>query len=197
MRQLLTAALCLSLFAILEAAKIKVKAEPDPTYDFATVRTWSWDADAGEVIMARTPYDDPAVVKARVDPMIRKYVAAEMVKKGLTAAAPGGTPDVHLHYYVLVTIGSSGQYMGQFLPTVPYWGLPAFSYGAATSLSVVTKGSLVLDALLPGAADERKVIWRGIAESTVGDGDSAGTREARIRDAAAGLVEKFPLKKKK
>jgi hypothetical protein len=196
MRQLLTAVLCLSLFAVLEAAKIKVKAEPDPTFDFAAVRTWQWDADAGEVIMARTPSDDPAALKARVDPMIRKYVAAAMVKQGLTVAA-SGTPDIHLHYYVLVTIGSSGQYMGQFLPTVPYWGLPAFSYGAATSLSVVTKGSLVLDALLPGAAGERKVIWRGIAESTVGDGDSPSAREARIRDAAAGLVEKFPLKKKK
>jgi hypothetical protein len=194
-RLLVTAVLCVFLVTVLHAARIKVKAEPDPAFDFGTVRTWQWDADAGDVIMARTPYDDPAVLKARVDPLIRKYVAAAMLEKGL-AAAPA-TPDVHLHYYVLVTIGSSGQYMGQFLPTVPYWGLPAFSYGASTSLSVVTKGSLVLDALLPGAAGERKVIWRGIAESTVGDGDSPAAREARIRDAAAGLVQKFPLKKKK
>lgn len=184
------------MIALVEAAKIKVKAEPDPLYDFATVKTWAWDADAGDVIMARTQRDDPAPLKARIDPLIRKYVAAAMMKKGLSEAS-GGTPDVHLHYYVLITVGQSGQYMGQFLPAVPYWGLPAFSAGATTSLSVVTKGSLVLDALLPGTVGERKVIWRGIAESTVGDGDSTAEREARIRDATAGLVQKFPLQKKK
>jgi hypothetical protein len=195
-RQIFVALLCVGAIAVVEAAKIKVKAEPDPVYDFATVKTWAWDADAGEVLMARTPTDDPAPIKAFVDPLIKKYVGAEMEKKGLRAAT-SGTPDVHLHYYVLVTISSSGQHMGQFLPAVPYWGLPAFSAGAATSLSVATKGSLVLDALLPGAAGERKVIWRGIAESTVEDTDADPVRDARIRDASAGLVQKFPLKKKK
>lgn len=195
MKQLLTALLCVGLVVAAEAAKIKVKAEPDPLYDFATVKTWAWDADAGDVIMARTQSDDPAPLKARVDPLIRKYVSAAMAKKGLTETT--GAPDVFLHYYVLVTISSSGQYMGQFLPAVPYWGLPGFSAGSATSLSVATKGSLVLDAMLPGAKDERRVIWRGMAESTVGDADQPATREARIREASTGLVEKFPLKKKK
>ena len=195
MRKLLLAALIASVcLAVAEAAKIKIKAEPDPAFDFATVRTWAWDADAGDVIMARTPQDDPAVLQARIDPLIRKYVDAAMTKKGLTAS---DTPHVQLHYYVLVTVGQESQYFGQFLPAVPYWGLPAFSAGATTSLSVVTKGSLVLDAMLPGVVGERKVIWRGIAESTVGDGDSPAAREARIREAADGLVQRFPLKKKK
>jgi uncharacterized protein DUF4136 len=196
LRPALAAALCLTLVVAADAAKIKVRAEPDPDYDFATVHTWAFDDDAGEVIMARTQTDDPAPVKARVDPLIRKYVEAAMAKKGL-AAATTAPPDVHLHYYVLVTVNSSGQYMGQFLPAVPYWGLPAFSAGSATSLSIVTKGSLVLDAMLPGKVGDRRVIWRGIAESTVEDTDSPAVREARIRDAAEGLVEKFPLKKKK
>jgi len=187
---------CIGLVTVLEAAKLKVKAEPDPAFDFATVHTWAWDADAGQVIMARTQTDDPAPLKARIDPLIRTYVEAEMGKKGLRVAVTG-TPDVHLHYYVLVTVSTSGQYMGQFLPSVPYWGLPAFSAGATTSLSVATKGSLVLDAMLPGAVDARRVIWRGIAESTVEDTDSDAVRDARIRAAAAGLVQRFPLKKKK
>jgi hypothetical protein len=196
MRPLIALGACVVLAVGLEAAKIKIKAEPDPTFDFATVKTWAWDADAGDVIMARTQKDDPAPLKARLDPLIRKYVAEAMVKRGLQEAT-GGTPDVHLRYYVLVTISSSGQYMGQFLPAVPYWGLPAFSYGAATSLNVATKGSLVLDAMLPGTVGERKVIWRGMAESTVEETDSAKVRDERIRDAASGLILKFPLKKKK
>ena len=195
MRRLLTAIVCVGLVAVAEAAKIKIKAQPDPFHDFATVKTWAWDPDAGDVIMARTAADDPAPVKARIDPLIRKYVAAAMAKKGLTEVA--ATPDIHLHYYVLITVGGNSQYMGQFLPSVPYWGLPAFSAGATTEMTVVTKGSLVLDAMLPGAKDERKVVWRGIAESTVGDADAPAAREARIREAATGLIEKFPLKKKK
>src|SRR5678815_2337758 len=73
-KKTLAALLCAASVVALEAAKIKVKAEPDPTYDFSTVRTWAWDAE-GDVIMARTPTDDPVALKARLDPLIRKYVA--------------------------------------------------------------------------------------------------------------------------
>ena len=187
------AALCLSCVIAVDA-KIKVRAEPDPDFDFATVKKWSWDADAGVVVMARTPTDDPAPLKARVDPLIRKYVDGAMAKKGLSQNA--SAPDVWFRYYVLVTINQSGQYMGQFLPAVPYWGLPPFS-PSATSLSVVTKGSLVLDALLPGAPGSRKVVWRGIAESTVADDDSPATRESRLREACEELVKRYPLVKAK
>jgi hypothetical protein len=186
--------LCLALAAGLEAAKLKVQAEPDPAFDFATVRTWAWDADAGDVMMARTPHDDPAALKAFIDPRIRQYVEAEMTKKGKTLAT-SGTPDVQLHYYVLVTVQSNGQYMGQFLPSVPYWGLPPFDAGTS-ALEVVSKGSLVLDALLPGAKDKRLVVWRGIAQSTVEDVDKVQTREDRLKKAAVELIKRFPLKKK-
>jgi Domain of unknown function (DUF4136) len=184
--------LCLGLVVIVDAA-IKVRAEPDPDYDFATVRTWAWDAEAGDVIMARTANDDPAPLKARVDPLVRQYVEAAMAKKGLTLNA--GKPDVQLHYYVLVTINTSGHQMGQFLPAVPYWGLPPFA-PATTSLNIVTKGSLILDAMLPGSVGDRRVVWRGVAQSTVSDGDSQAVREARLREASTELVKRFPLKKK-
>jgi len=190
----LAAGLCACFVLVADAARIKIKAEPDPTYDFATVKTWAWDADAGEVIMARTAKDDPAPVKQRIDPLIRKFVTEAMAKKGLTAAA--GTPDVQLHYYVLVTVSQSGQYMGQFLPSVAYWGLPPFA-PQATSLDVATKGSLVVDALLPGEKDKRKIVWRGMAESTLDEAASDAQRDARIREACDGLIAKFPLKKKK
>jgi hypothetical protein len=182
--------------AVLEAApKIKVRAEPDPTFDFATVRTWAWDVDAGDVIMARTQTDDPAALKARVDPLIRKFVAGAMAQKGLADAA-ADQPTVQLHYYLLVTVNTSGQTMGQFLPSVAYWGLPPFA-PQTTSLEVVTKGSLVLDAFLPGTIGTRKIIWRGIAQSTLDDTAKPSEREARLKYAADELVKRFPLKKKK
>ena len=182
--------------AVVEAApKIKVRAEPDPTFDFSLVRTWAWDDDAGDVVMARTPSDDPVALKTRVDPLIRKFVAAAMTQKGLTDAA-GDQPGVQLHYYVLVTVNTTGQTMGQFLPSVAYWGLPPFT-PQATSLEVVTKGSLVLDAFLPGVVGKRTVIWRGIAQSTLDDTAKPTEREARLKYAADELVKRFPLKKKK
>jgi len=193
MKRTFTAILCLCFVAAVEAAKIKTRAEPDPTYDFSAIHTWAWDADAGDVVMARTATDDPAPLKQRIDPLIRKFVEAEMAKKGLTVAP---TPDVQLHYYVLVTISANGQFMGQFLPSVPYWGLPPFA-PATTSLNVATQGSLVLDAMLPGQKDQRRVIWRGIAQSTVEDTDSEAVRQARLQQAATELVKRFPLTKKK
>ena len=51
----------LSLVPVVDVdAAITVRAEQDPEFDFATVRTWAWDQEAGDVIMARTANDDPA-----------------------------------------------------------------------------------------------------------------------------------------
>jgi hypothetical protein len=193
-KKLILPLLCLSLAAVLEAAKIKVQAEPDASFDFATVKTFAWDADAGDVKMALTPKDDPAALKAFVDPKIQQYVSDAMVKQGKMVAV-SIKPDVNFHYYVLVTINTNEQYMGQFLPAVPYWGLPGFNAGTS-SLEVVTKGALVLDALLPGEVGNRKVVWRGIAQSTVEGDDKPAVRDARLREACSELVKKFPLKKK-
>lgn len=181
--------------AVLDAQKVKVRAEPDPAFDFSTVQTWGWDEEAGDVIMARFAEDDAVPLKARIDPVIRRYVGEAMAGKGLALAADG-TPDVQLHYYVLVTLSVGGQQMGQFLPAVPYWGLPPFA-PATTALNAVTKGSLVLDAMVPGAAGERRVVWRGVAQSTVGDGDSPAVRDARLREASVELVKRFPVKNAK
>ena len=188
------AVLCFGLAVMVSAAKITVRAEQDPDFNFATVRTWAWDAEPGEVIMARTANDDPAPLKARVDPIIQKYFAEEMTKRGLPLATTGA-PDLQFHYYVLVTINTSGHQMGQFLPAVPYWGLPPFA-PATTSLNIVTKGALVLDAMMPGAVGNRHVVWRGIAQSTVRHDDSPKARDERLRDAAAELAKRFPRKKK-
>jgi len=185
----------LAVGVILEAAKIKVRAESDPDFDFATVQSWAWDDEAGDVLMARQADDDPAPLKARIDPVIRRYVAEAMAKKGLPLAA-SGEADVQLHYYVLVTVDVGGQEMGQFLPAVSYWGLPPFA-PATTALNIATQGSLVLDAMLPGPAGERRVVWRGLAQSTVEDGDSPEVRDARLRKASDELVKRFPARREK
>lgn len=195
-RVVVPAFLVVLVLGVILEAKIKVRAEADPHFDFATVRTWAWDDEPGKVYMKRYATDDEAApLQARIEPAILKYVAEAMAKKGLTLAS-NAAPDVQLHYYVLVSIGVSGHHMGQFLPAVPEWGLPPFP-PATTSLNVVTNGSLVLDAMTTGDAGQDRVIWRGVAQSTVEDDDSPAVRDARLRDASTELVKRFPLKKKK
>jgi hypothetical protein len=109
-------------------AAVKVRTEFNKAFDFSKSRTWAWnDLGAGEVKMARTAEDDPEVVRKRAEPVIRQSVEAELPKRGLQLAAPGVAPDLEVKYYVLITVGTQSQQVGQFLPAVSLWGLPPFS----------------------------------------------------------------------
>jgi len=177
---------------VLQGAKIKTRAESDPQFSFAGVRTWAWTpAGAGDVYVARTSTDDPAPVKKRVDPLIVAAVGKEAALRGLTPAPAGATPDVTFHYYVLVTIGMNAQVFGQFLPAVPEWGVPPFTAGTQ-SLDIVTRGSIVLDAF---STKLNRVVWRGVAQTDLDYAPTDAQREQVIRDAAHELIKRLPLKK--
>jgi hypothetical protein len=176
---------------VLQGAKIKTRAESDPKFTFAGVKTWAWHADGpGEVIMARTSEDDPAPVKKRIEPVLVAAVARELGLRGLTPAS-AGQPDITVHYYLLVTVGMDAQVMGQFLPAVPEWGVPPFA-PATQSLNIVTRGSLVLDCVSTSLG---RVVWRGVAQTDIDVARSETERDAIIRDAAHELVKRIPLKK--
>ena len=81
--------------------------------------------------------------------------------------------------------------MGQFLPAVPLWGVPPFS-AATQSLDIITRGSLVLDAV---STSLDRVVWRGVAQTDVDYARSESERDAIIRDAAHELVKRIPFKK--
>lgn len=182
---------CLCAGVVLQSAKIKTRAESDPKFDFRGLRTWAWDpSETGKVIMARASTDDPAPVKKRVDPVIVAAVANELGKRGLNRAA-AGPPDLTMHYYLLVTVGMDAQVVGQFLPAVPEWGVPPFS-GATQSLEIITRGSLVLDAVSTSLG---RVVWRGIAQTDVDVAQSDAERDAIIREAVHDLVKRIPLRK--
>ena len=119
------------------SAGVKVRSEYDKSFDFRGLTTWAWHPEsAGDVRMAVTADDDPAAMKERFEPVILDAVQKEMAGRGLNLAAAGGTPQLYVNYYVLISTNQSRQTMGQFLPTVPEWGIPPFSYGATQSLKV-------------------------------------------------------------
>lgn len=167
------------------AAGVDVRAEFDKKFDFAKVRTWAWNpAGAGEVKMARTPDDDPEVVRKRAEPIIKESVAAELASRKLQLS--DANPDLTLTYYLLLTVGSSAQSVGQFLPPVAQWGLPPFT-PQTQSLTVAERGSLVLD-----LSSDGRVVWRGIAQAKIKWEDDSARREALLREAVRDLLKRFP-----
>jgi Domain of unknown function (DUF4136) len=167
------------------AAGVDVRAEFDKKFDFGKVRTWAWNpAGAGEVKMARTPDDDPEVVRKRAEPIIKESVAAELASRKLQLS--DANPDLRLTYYLLLTIGTSAQTLGQFLPPVAEWGLPPFT-PQTQSLTVAERGSLVLD-----LSSDGRVVWRGIAQAKIKWEDDSARREALLREAVRDLLKRFP-----
>jgi hypothetical protein len=170
-------------------AAVKVKTQFTKSFDFTKAKTWSWhEGGPGEVKMALTADDNPELVRKRAEPIIMEAVGATLPQRGLTAAAPGAPSDVKIKYYVLITIGTDAQTIGQFLPAVTAWGVPPFT-GATQSYSVIERGSLVLD-----ISANQEVVWRGIGQAQLKPGQTPEKRAALIREAVADILKKFPPK---
>jgi len=172
--------------AVQPVGAVKVRVEFDKMFDFSQVHTWAWNANAGQVVLARTRDDDPDAFKKRAEPVILDAVSMEMPRRGLKPAT--GTPDVTLIYYLLLTVGSSAQTLGQFLPSTAQWGLPYFA-PSTTSLSVIQQGSLVLDVSANGT-----LIWRGIGEAEIEPGIDEKKRTALLREGVQDILRRFPPK---
>ena len=172
-------------------AKVKVKVDFDPAFDFTKAQTWSWDdKGVGRVIMARTAEDDPEELKGRAEPVIKDSVTTELAK-GKLQPAGGGTADLEVTYYLLISVGMNAQYMGQFLPAVAAWGLPPFN-SATQAVNVVETGSLVLDIMA-----DNKVVWRGVAQAEIKLGMPTEKRRQLLQEAVRELLAKYPPKPKK
>ena len=170
-------------------AAVKVKTQFTKSFDFTKAKTWSWHEGApGEVKMALTADDNPELVRQRAEPVIMEAVGATLPQRGLATAAAGAPSDVKVKYYVLITIGTDAQTIGQFLPAVTAWGVPPFS-GATQSYSVIERGSLVLD-----ISANNEVVWRGIGQAELKPGQKPEKRAALIREAVADILKKYPPK---
>ena len=166
-------------------AGVDVRAEFDKKYDFKSVQTWAWNPEGpGQVRMARTPDEDPEAIRKRAEPIIVEAVTAEMTRLGLKAAS--AEPDVFVTYYLLLTIGANAQWLGQFLPSTPEWGLPPFA-PATQSLTIMNQGSLVLD-----VRSKEAIVWRGVAEAKLNTDTGAKEREKVLRESVRDLLRRFP-----
>jgi hypothetical protein len=185
MRALLTAAGIVAAAHAALVARVDVKVEFDKTFDFEPVRTWAWNPNGpGEVRMARTADDDPEAIRRAAEPVIVEVVTAELTERGLRPATAG--PDVSVTYYLLLTVNTSAQTLGQFLPATTAWGLPPFA-PATQSLKVMNQGSLVID-----VSAKQTVVWRGVAQARLRPDAAPRKREAVLRESVHDLLRRFP-----
>jgi len=190
MRSKPTLAIAIALAALTvqaALARVDVKVDFDKTFNFKTVKSWSWSpAGPGEVKMARTQTDDPEAMKKHVEPLVVETVTAEMARLKLEQAP--STPDVIVNYYLLLTTNQSTQSIGQFLPATMSWGLPLIPQ-ATQSLKVLNQGSLVIDLTAKG-----NVVWRGVAQAEIKIGSDLKSREAKLREGVRDILKRYPPK---
>jgi hypothetical protein len=174
-----------------DAAKIKITTQHHQTYPFDKVHTWDWSPDgSGEVKLATTADADPERLRERVEPVLVPTIEREMKARGLEKVS--ASPDVLVNYYVLVTVGQSSQYMGQFLPSTPEWGVPIVM-GGTTAVRAYPVGTVLIDMVAPSL---KSVVWRGAAQAEVDLDKKPEERRVRLEQAVRDMLEKFPPKKK-
>lgn len=182
----------LILVAVPLTARVKVQVGFDPAVDFSPLKTFAWPSDgAGQVKMAVTKDDDPEALKARFEPVIVASAEQALAKKGFVKTAEGQAADFLVTYFALVSVSTSGQTLGQFLPGTVAWGLPPFP-AATTSLKIYEQGSLVLEIM----SAERKPLWRGMAQAEVHRDRTQAQREKKLTEVVNDIVKQFPPKKK-
>ena len=181
----LVTALAFALPVIIEGVDVRV--DHDKTFDFKPMRTWGWNpAGAGDVKMARSQQDEPEVMKKKAEPFILDAVAKEMPGRGLQLAA--SQPDLTVTYYLLLTLNTTAQTMGQFLPPSTSWALPPFLQ-STQSLEMMNQGALVLDLSAKGV-----VVWRGVAQAKIAFDADDKKRETLLREGVRDLLKKYPPK---
>jgi len=166
----------------------QIKTQRDEKFDFTTLKSWAWTPGApGAVKVWITAESKSEPVQRQYEPVIMKAVEDQFTARGYTQST-GMAPDFLVTYYVLITMGSSAHYMGQFLPTNAQWGIPWFS-PQSTGIVAYPQGTLVLDATL---RDGKQIVWRGMAEAKIELENSEAKRAERLKSIIKDLVSKFP-----
>lgn len=189
---LFTLALC-ALVAAPIAARVKVRTEFDPKVDFSKLKTFAWPADGnGQVKMMLTKDDDPEALRKRFEPTLVAAAEKALTAKGFVKAAPGQAADFLVAYFALVSVSTSAQTVGQFLPSTVAWGVPPF-VASTSALKIFEQGSLVMDVW----SIDKQPMWRGVAQAEMHREKPQAEREKRVREAITDIMKQFPPKPKK
>ena len=181
------ALLCGAMLARPEAAKTDINVDQDKTFSFAGLRTWAWSPNgAGDVLAAVSADTDVKRIEGRVVPVLMPAIEREMAARRFVKAE--GKPDLYLRYYVLATVGQTSQFHGQFVPTVPEWGLPPFA-PSTSALSIYPVGTLIIDVT---STSRNAIVWRGSAKRQLSVERPDEERRAVLEKAVRDLIKRIP-----
>jgi hypothetical protein len=176
--------------SVVLAGGVKVKTQYDKEFKFAGLTTYAWHPTGAGDVKLMIADGNAEDLRRRLEPMVVQAVDNAMKQSGLTKD-PTGKPAFYVYYYALIGVGTEAQEMGQFLPAVPFWGLPILP-GATQSLKYYERGSLILDVT---SVSQGTVVWRGIAQAEIDRAKTDAERQQRVGAAIGEMLKKFPPKK--
>jgi len=170
----IAAALALTLAG---CSDVDVTTTQDPKADFSLIHTWAWY----ETVNNDAPDPEISELTRR---RLKNCIQSELEARGYSWG-PADKADM-LIKWMAVASGSVE------LPPVGFrFGVDdPKTRGPVTGPSNIGEGTLVIDVMSNQAP--RKVIWRGVAESTVNRSLPDEERQARIQAAVAKTFASFP-----
>ncbi len=161
-----------------------VSVEVDNTSQMASLSTYGWEPDGGEV------KHDMVVDPVEIDRWVREAVDAGMLAKGYQLKKRG-KPDFRVGYQCLVEKKVRKSDPGPDTLAIQqqiYIGVSSAPKPPARKYNL---GTLILHMTEPGATDS---FWCASAQSMVHAGVDAEKRRERISKAVESLLKKFPDK---
>jgi len=181
----------LAAFTVAAAAKPQVKADYDPSTDFAAYKTFGFVSPPGTEVDG---YPAP------VTDAFRKAARSEMEKRGYAYA--GSNPDLLVNFSALLQkktgndtldrqeVGYYGYRKGHQVPVYKTWSTYTYDKGAKEYV----EGTLNVELI---DAKAKQLVWEGVAIGEVKSKTlKADDPSPQIAKAVAHVFEKYPFKAK-
>ena len=180
------------LSAAILGASVKVTIKFDRSATLTEPRTYTWlDSPPYLTDVAPDLLRDERLEKSALDGPIRAAVDRELTARRWRPVAHGDNPEFEVVYYVFITAGANASVLGSYYQYTTGWAPAVYAEGglATTAMTVVEKGSLVVDLI---DRERKTAVWRGTAVGTLERTREQSKRLEIIADAVKKLFRKFP-----
>ncbi len=161
---------------------LSVNSDYDPAFDFSGFRTWNWLTGPQAATV------DPRLPTGLVEERIRTSLVRHLAARGFQRSA-SVKPDFRVGFHAAVEDKVSVQTVNRAAGYGPGWGAGRGIVRSDTYVREYAQGTLILD-IVDSSTD--RLVWRGSAQAEVYSYSTPEQREARIDDAVAQILERFP-----
>ena len=182
-------ALCMLLLCS-ACSTISVNTDFNPTYDFSSLKTYSWVNDGA------APSRDTRINNDLIIDRVRSAVEADLAAKGFQKVE-GRDADIQISWHggieKKLRVDTIDHYYSPYgygaLYRDPFWNGRTMRTSTAREYEV---GTLIIDILDPA---KNKLIWRGSGSKTLPSESNAKDTTKRINEAIAAILKDFPPSK--